>query len=218
MNAMLRRILAGLSLGFLLAASTGCTYLKYRGEDAMEIIDLGITVSEKPGFAFYYDFITVIPIGIGYVDGTFAGLGGGRFGWMKHYERSFGLVLWGQEEVGFREYDKEKPETLGFQRTGLIGVFQGPLPGPDYMISCPHYLHVGWIGVVGSPRYLQAVDFVLGIFGLDICFDDGPAKATWGGKSIFGYETPAAATPPAEPPKTPEPATAPGMPEPAPEK
>jgi hypothetical protein len=170
-----------LSLGcaLLFLSLEGCTYLKYRGQDAMEIIDLGVTVSKKPGFAFYYDFIPVIPIGVGYVDGYFAGLGGGKFGAMKHYEESYGAILWGQEEVGFGVYDLESPASVRFQRTGLIGVFQGPVPGPDYMISCPHYLHLGWIGLVASPRYLQILDFIVGFSTLDFCHDDGAEIGTW---------------------------------------
>jgi hypothetical protein len=163
----------------LLLSLQGCTYLAHRGQDAMEVIDLGVTVSKEPGFAFYYDFIPVVPIGVGYVDGYFAGLGGGRAGTMKHYEKSYGAILWGQEEVGFGDYDKAVPESLNFQRSGLIGLVKGPVPGPDYMISCPHYVHLGWVGVVASPRYLQMLDFILGFTTLDICHDDGVASGTW---------------------------------------
>lgn len=168
-----------LGSAILFLSLQGCTYLKYRGEDAKEIIDLGVTVSAKPGFALYYDFVPVIPIGVGYVDGYFAGLGGGKFGAMPHYEKSYGAILWGQEEVGFGVYDKQDPESVRFQRTGLIGVFEGPVPGPDYMVSCPHYVHLGWVGVVASPRYLQIIDFILGFSTLDICKDDGAEKGSW---------------------------------------
>lgn len=170
---------ASLGCALLFLSLQGCTYLKYRGQDAMEVIDLGVTVSQKPGFAFFYDFIPVIPIGVGYVDGYFAGMGGGKVGVMPHYEKSYGALLWGQEEVGFRDYEKDNPESLNFQRTGVIGVFQGPVPGPDYMISCPHYVHLGWLGVVVSPRYLQMLDFLLGFTTLDFCHDDGTARGAW---------------------------------------
>jgi hypothetical protein len=149
----------------------------------MDVIDLGVTWSSRPGFALYYDFVPVIPVGFGYVDGHFAGLGGGRFGAMRHFERSYGLVLWGQEEVGFGTFDRRKPETVRFQRTGLIGMVQGPFPGPDYLISCPHYFHLGWVGLVGTPRYLQMLDFVLGWTTLDIGFDDGRPIGAWPGRS-----------------------------------
>lgn len=168
----------------------GCTYLTYRGQDAMEIMDLGLTVSQKPGFALYYDFIPIIPIGVGYVDGYFLGLGGGKAGAMKHYEKSYGAILWGQEEVGFGVYDTAVPESVRFQRTGAIGLSQGPVPGPDYMISCPHYLHLGWIGVVASPRYLQIIDFILGFSTLDICHDDGTERGSWSAAPVAAAPAP----------------------------
>jgi len=185
----------------LFIGAGGCTYLRYRGEDALDMIDIGVTLSKKPGFAVYYDFVPLIPAGVGYVDGYFVGVGGGRVGWMPHYEESVGLGLWGQEKVGFGEFSKEKPETLNFQRSGIAGMIHGPFPGPDYLISCPHYLHLGWIGLVGSPRYLQALDFVLGWTTLDICSDDGRPRGRWrrpwsrdtredslDGKSVKGVE------------------------------
>jgi len=176
---VVKRLAFLLVLGALVYGCSGCAYMQHRGEDALDMIDIGVTVSEKPGFAFYYDFIPVVPIGVGYVDGYFAGLGGGRVGWMRHYERSFGLILWGQEEVGYRKFTSGDKDSLNFQRSGLVGLIQGPIPGPDYMISCPHYLHLGWIGLVGSPRYLQALDFLLGFTTLDICGDDGRPRGYW---------------------------------------
>ena len=152
----------------------------------MDIIDIGFTASKKPGLALYYDFVPVIPIGYGKVEGTFVGLGGGKFGAMPHYEESYGLLLWGQESVGFGVYDASDPETLNYQRTGLVGAAEGPFPGPDYLLSCPHYIHLGWVGIVVSPRYLQILDFLCGWTTLDICFDDGVPRPTWGGKPLFG--------------------------------
>ncbi len=159
----------------------GCAYWKNRINDCGEMIDIGFSFSRKPQLALFYDFIPVIPIGYGRVDGTFTGLGGGKLCWFdSHFERSYGLILWGQEEVTFEksleELDalpgEEREEIADFQRTGLIGMVQGPFPGPNYLISCPHYLHLGWIGAVGSPRYLEMLDFVLGFTTLDIGGDD----------------------------------------------
>ncbi len=186
MRAILRTVRVA-SVAMLLLGS-GCTYLRQRGEDAMDMIDLGVTWSKTPGFALYYDFVPIIPIGYGHVDGHFAGLGGGRFGVMRHYEHSIGLILWGQEEVGFKDFDVAEPETVNFQRTGLVGMIQGPFPGPDYVISCPHYLHLGWVGLAGSPRYYQMLDFVLGWTTLDIAFDDGRERGKWGAKRVIGID------------------------------
>lgn len=172
-------------LFLLLFFFVGCSYLKNRAGDAGDIIDLGFTFSSKPQFALYYDFIPIIPIGYGEVDGKFIGLGGGKFGWWtSHYERSYGLILWGQEEVTFEKSksdlnkmkEDERNKELNFQRTGLIGIFQGPFPSTDYLISCPHYIHLGWFGVVASPRYLQILDFVFGWTTLDIGSDDNAGE------------------------------------------
>ena len=181
----MRRMRAGVTVFWLLAAlatcsaTAGCTYLRHRGEDAMDMLDIGVTLSKKPGLAVYYDFIPLVPLGFCHVDGYFAGLGGGQFGFMPHTQRNIGLGVWGQEAVGFGEFDLEDPETVNFQRSGLAGMVHGPFPGPDYLISCPHYLHVGWIGLVGSPRYLQALDFVLGWAIIDLCSDDGRPRGSW---------------------------------------
>jgi len=185
-NRVTRWALNGAVAAWVLVSAAGCTYLRHRGQDAMDVIDLGVSVSSKPGFALFYDFVPVVPIGYGKVDGHFLGLGGGRFGVMPHYEESYGAVLWGQEAVGFGVYDLDQPKTLNVQHSGLAGLVQGPVPGPDYMISCPHYIHLGWIGVVASPRYLQALDFILGWTTLDIAYDDGLTPGAWGAKSLFG--------------------------------
>lgn len=177
----MKPFISGLILAGLLMGTQSCTYLSNRGHDAMDMMDLGLTVSKDPHFAFYYDFIPVLPIGYGKVEGTFAGLGGGQFtGGTPHYEESLGLILWGEEKLNFgispEELDamseSERNDALNVQRSGLIGMAQGPFPGTDYLISCPHYLHLGWIGGVLSPRYLQMADFVVGWTTLDICSDD----------------------------------------------
>ncbi len=181
----MRRLVAGLILAGLFFCTQGCAYLRNRGNDAKDMIDLGFTFSKEPKFAFFYDFVPVIPIGYGEVQGHFAGLGGGQFaGWAPHYEQSYGAILWGQEKVNFGTSqedldamsESERNKALNFQRTGLAGMIQGPFPGPEYLISCPHYLHLGWVGVVATPRYLHMLDFVAGWTTLDICGDDNRWK------------------------------------------
>ncbi|MCD6385785.1 hypothetical protein J7M23_08410 [Candidatus Sumerlaeota bacterium] len=167
----------------MLCCLQGCVYLKNRAGDAMDMIDIGFTFSKKPQFAFFYDFVPVVPIGYGNVEGYYVGLGGRKFGFFSpHYERSYGLILYGAEEVGFGNSvaeselkamsEEERHKLLNFQRSGLAGMVVGPFPGPKYLISCPHYIHLGWIGAVGTPRYLQMLDFILGWTTLDIYFDD----------------------------------------------
>lgn len=165
--------------GFFLVQ--GCSYWQNRARDCGEMVDVGFSFSKKAQLALFYDFIPIVPIGYGRVDGEFVGLGGGRLCWFSpHFERSYGLILWGQEEVTFhksldeleRMSREERDDVLNYQRSGLVGMIDGPFPGPDYLISCPHYIHLGWIGVVASPRYLEMLDFVLGFTTLDIGWDD----------------------------------------------
>jgi hypothetical protein len=167
----------------LLCGVQGCAYFHNRAQDFLDMMDVGLTFSATPQIAVYYDFVPLVPIGYGDVDGAFVGIGGGQISLASpHRERSLGLILWGHEEVGFGIPDlnsltkEEQERVLHFQRVGLVGLFQGPLPGLSYLISCPHYLHLAWIGAVASPRYLQALDFVLGWTTLDICDDDDPNR------------------------------------------
>lgn len=167
-------------LALLLLAAQGCTYLKHRAEDAMEMLDVGVTASLWPGLAVYADGVSVLPGGVGYVDGWFLGLGGGQIGLTRHYERSFGILVWGYEEVGWGEFDKSNKATLDRQFVGVAGILLPPYRAtPAYMPACIHYLHVGWLGIVGNARYMEMVDFVLGWTTLDLAGDDGHKLSKW---------------------------------------
>ena len=163
---------------------TGCAYLQDRGDDAREIIDAGISISQKPQFAFYASgpIVQIAALGVGNVDGKFVGLGEGE--WRNnapHYEKSIGLFLWGEEWISYK-YSKadleamprqEADEAANFMRVGVAGMLQGPPPDKEYIVSCPHYIHLGFVGLVATPRYLQFADFLLGWTTLDILNDDG---------------------------------------------
>ena len=142
------RIALCVALAVVLAAVTGCAptrlatqgsgsplgaglrYLRYRAEDAFEMLDAGITVSTKPGFALYGDFASVAPGGYGHVDGHFVGVAGGRIGAMRHHQASLGLVAWGYEEVGWGDFEKEDPTTLSTQSCGALGLLTPPYGRP----------------------------------------------------------------------------------------
>ncbi len=186
----------------LLAACIGCvgedtylprvpssSFLGQRFDDLLDMGDIGFTFSFEPSFALYYDLTPLIPIGYSKVDGWFAGVGGGHVGIMRHYQRNLGLILYGEEEVGFARYDKDDDASLNRQKVGLLGIAQGlperRFPGPDYTPSCLHYIHTGWFGAVANLRYLQMVDFLLGWFGVDLCFDDGREHGAWFAKDVY---------------------------------
>ena len=123
----MRRLELALAAVGALSTLPGCmTYLRHRADDALEMIDLGVTWSDTFGLAAYGNFASIVPGGRGYVDGYFAGLGGGQVGTTDHYEGSVGLLLWGDEEVGWGDHDKEMPGTLDRQHVGAIGLLAAP--------------------------------------------------------------------------------------------
>ncbi|MCX8035609.1 MAG: hypothetical protein N3D11_00870 [Candidatus Sumerlaeia bacterium] len=179
-----------LAAGVLLGSSGCARYLENRLRDAGEIIDLGITVSPEPNFAAFVIFppIHLTAVGYGMVDGWFAGLGGGKLqGFCPYFEQSAGLLVWGYETVSFgKRYadlaefiekgkDDELAKQCTFYRTGALGLAEGPpWPPDDYRVSCPHYLHLGFVGAVLSPRYSEIADLLTGFFLLDLSGDDLP--------------------------------------------
>lgn len=184
-----------LLLLLLLAVSVqGCSYFQQRLSDARNVIDLGLTFSSKPQFALYYSgpIVQIGTIGYGDVDGRFFGLGEGHGHlWSPHYEKSYGLVAWGQEWVSF-DHDKaaldalpaeEAEKVSNHMQVGVVGFVRGgsgdgaPPPGPKYIVSCPHFIHLGWVGVVANPRWLQMVNFVVGWTGLELLKNDNAGSA-----------------------------------------
>jgi len=176
---MKRTICLALSLAVVMLASQGCTYLKYRGEDALDMLDVGVTWSREPQLAIYGDCAAITPVGWGHVDGYFAGWGGGQIGVTRHYEKCFGLLLWGHEELGWGEFDTNDPATLDGQGVGILGIALPPYGRPAYTPACVHFLHLGWVGLVANARYLEMVDFLLGWSTLDIACDDGKKMSKW---------------------------------------
>lgn len=181
----MKRLVTALILVALLISAQGCSYLHKRANDAKDMVDLGFSFSKKPQLAVYLDWIPIHPLGYGEVEGRFVGLGGGEFaGWTPLYERSYGALLWGEEDLNFgtpkaeldamSESDRQK--ATNFQRSGLIGLVQGPVPGPKYMTAYPHYLHLGWFGVMLDPRFIEMFDFIVGWTTLDVCHDDDRGK------------------------------------------
>ena len=169
------------ALAAIMSAFTGCTYLQYRAEDAVEIMDLGITVSAKPGFALWFAAPFSLGAGLGgYVDGHFIGLGGGQIGMTRHYLAAVGVVLFGYEEIGWGEFDKDDPTTLCRTYQGVIGIpISLATTRPDYMPTCNHEIHLGWIGLIGNLRYTEILDFIVGFTTLDIAGDDGNKMGHW---------------------------------------
>jgi hypothetical protein len=204
-----RSLATVLSALVLVLCIQGCTYLKWRADDFAEIVDIGFTISKKPYFALYADELSLLPVGYAHVDGYFVGWGGGQLGVTTHAVHSWGLLAHGEEELGWhRRYEGEggtkeaEANEAWHKRDGFIQqgagatmviddtmrlitgkMFEGQNQ-PDHSLSCLHYIHLGWFGIVVNVRTLDIVDFVLGWFGidfgrLDLGGDDGTERK-WG--------------------------------------
>ena len=170
----------GLALVLALPALTGCAYLRHRGNDAAEMVDIGVTWTKTPYFSIHACGMGIVSAGAGKVNGHFAGLGGNQFGVTRHYHKDLGLVLWSYDELGWGDdFDPEKPETLDAFHVGPIGWIGYPDRRPPYALACVHYLHLGYGGLVANIRYMEMVDFLLGWTTFDICGDDGEQRGDW---------------------------------------
>lgn len=191
-----------------LVALQGCNYCRYRIDDALEMFDIGFTFTATPQFSAYMNCPVILPVGYGKVEGDFVGVGGGKAGLMKHQQESAGLLFWGRERVTWNNFDTKEADTLSVQDVGVMGLALGEERTEPYKPACMHYLHIGWIGVVGNIRWLEIPDFLLGIVCLDPLQDDGPDGGWWFWRKkaarekkndVAGAETRIAAAPSREP-------------------
>lgn len=173
------RLLRGVALLALAACAPGCSYLPVvgpylsnRGQDALDMFDLGFTFSGKPQFGLYANCPFTVPVGGAKVDGYYAGIGGGKIGVVEHHQDALGLIVTGHEKVTWGSQDTEEGESGGDYKVGLLGLNTDAEGNPVYRPQCTHYLHLGFIGVTGNINYKDIPDFFLGWFGLDICKDD----------------------------------------------
>ncbi|MGD2173972.1 MAG: hypothetical protein PVJ27_01105 [Candidatus Brocadiaceae bacterium] len=166
-----RFVAFGLLLVVLL--SGGCaTYWADRGNDALDILDAGVTVSAEPGFSLYGGFLNVFSLGYSHVDGTLLGTGGREVGGMEMRHNAGGLALWGYEQFGYRDFDATDPASPDPWRVGVIGLSQGPGPTDGQLVNCPKLLHLGWVGLMLNCKFGELADFLLGWATCDIMSDD----------------------------------------------
>jgi hypothetical protein len=190
----LKKILLVFCVFVLASELSGCVYLVNRKNDAMDMFDLGILVSKKPGLAIYMNKPPVMPIGFSHVDGKLIGLAKSNFGVFDFREKSFGYLIGGSEQRGVGNYDPQNPQDPKRYGAGAIGflshttTFQND-PGKDETVArprtqptCPMTLHLGWIGFEWGCKFWSMIDFVVGWTGIDIAHDDQPGFFT---KSTF---------------------------------
>jgi hypothetical protein len=160
---------------------TGCSYLQNRLDDAQSTLDVGVTVSSKPGFSLYADFLNIAALGYSHVDGHIIGLGGGYAGYIPMRQRAAGLLLWGKEEFAYEDFDRQDPEKPPSWRVGIMGLIEGPGPYNGHIVSCPKLLHLGWVGLTLNCKFGEIADFILGWTTYDLMGDDTAGKAAKGG-------------------------------------
>ena len=194
------------SLGLLMAVSlvlcTGCTsiYMQNRCKDAMDIIELGITTSpvKNPGIAAQANFSNIFPIGGAWVCGWFTGIGARQVGTMELCDRSWGVLVWGSDDVRIGQFDPNDPHeawvddmarlkamrrplpterpryNTGFVRIPLEG--NSPPPPTYWPCSGRKHVHLGWIGVLAGAHPFELLDFLFGWTTLDFMEDDVAGK------------------------------------------
>jgi hypothetical protein len=150
----------------------GCGYLQDRGNDALDIFDVGVTVSKDPGLSVYCGFNSILPVGFAYMDGWLLGSGGRHVGIVPARNRGIGLVLWGEEQIAYKDFDGNDPKSPPLRRVGILGLIQGPIPDRRNILACPKLLHLGWIGLTLNCKIGEAIDFLVGLTTIDIMKDD----------------------------------------------
>jgi len=187
---MKRSFRAVLVCGAALVAAymaTGCAYMRNRGHDAMDIIDVGIDLpkSAKPQFGLYLNFFNVVPIGYASVDSKQIGMGNRQAGWLDHEQEFWGAVIWGKGKVGNGQFDPLDPHQVRPDQAGIAErqsynagiprmIAEGNPPPPLQFMDCDKGFYLGYIGFHANCRPFDVIDFILGWTTLDIMGDDKP--------------------------------------------
>ncbi|MFH1354958.1 MAG: hypothetical protein ABIH19_02285 [Candidatus Omnitrophota bacterium] len=173
-----------LLLGVFMLSSlfSGCTYLKNRGNDAMDMFDTGIILTSKPNFALYTDLGMVLPMGFSHIDGKLIGIGRSNFGVHDFRLNGYGYVIGGKMQRGVDNYNPDDPNDPPTYPVGIPALMDGTHmasidPGryeerPKTRYTCPKVIHLGWIGFDFGCKLWDMLDFILGWTTLDIGEDD----------------------------------------------
>jgi hypothetical protein len=156
---------------------TGCAYMQNRGNDLAQVINVGVTTSETPQIAVYFNLFSVVALGYADFDGKMYGFVNEHWGSYDARHHGTGLLLWGTERFGWGDrYNPKDPESPPSWRVGPIGWATGPWPPKQETVNSPKILHLGWVGLSAYCRPGEMADFLLGWFGLDIMNDDMARK------------------------------------------
>jgi len=165
-------------LGLALVACGGCAYLKDRGNDALDIFDVGVTFSAKPHIGLYAGFQSILAVGYADLDGKMLGIGESQVGWLDMRYRAAGALLDGYQQYAYGgNYEKENPNSPVRRGVGL-GLLHDELPDSLVQaLNCPKFLHILFLGVNLNCKLGELIDFLLGWTTLDIAGDDGRPRS-----------------------------------------
>lgn len=156
---------------FVLTTFPGCAYLKDRGNDALDILDVGLTFSTKPHVAVYAGFQSVLGAGYADVEGKMLGIGNRKVGWLDMRYSAAGSLVEAREEWAYGDYEDD-PELIQKQGVGL-GLFYHGLPRTvPKALNCAKFVHVLFVGVNVNCKIGEVLDFILGWIPHDIGGDD----------------------------------------------
>jgi len=190
-------VLGGVAVVFSCA---GCgTYLRNRGRDAADIMDVGITLSTRPYLCFYPgDYFNMTPMGYTRMKGTYHGLWAGKWCSKPIDDQACGVVAWGSQRLTVGEFNPEDPRQFWPDEIAALKAANKPLPTEprDYnvgflrilrhrgappfpnCVSCRRNIHLGWVGFWASMHLDEIGDFLAGWLGCDPQADDLKPAAT----------------------------------------
>ena len=171
----MKKTAALLGCSLLIAAVSGCSYLKNRGNDLVDIIDVGLTIGleREPGVALYAQVTPIAPLGFSKVEGAYLGLADREAGALFIDHSAYGLLLWGQEALGIGTTElaaegRSHPYGQGVARLAQ----RGDNPFWKQWGDIEAAVHIGWFGVHARVKPMQAVDFITGLFTWDMLGDN----------------------------------------------
>jgi len=156
-----------------LIPSAGCAYLTNRVNDASDVLEVGVTVSDEAQFAAYGGITHGFMIGYSVLRCNLHGLANSQWGTHQVVDDSGGWGFLGEDVHEMASGGATIPTSgLPSYDTGILGLGFGRTAGLDRGLNSPAMFHFGWCGVMFNVKGAELVDFLLGCFTLDIMGDD----------------------------------------------
>ena len=174
--------IVSLALVSLLGGGCARPYFQNRLNDTMDLWEMGVTVSKKPGVAVFSSCYSLLPIGYSHVEGKEYGWGNRQAGWMDFRHKSWGVVVYSCYDQLTGKFNPNDPYQARRDQshetdkprfnTGIIGVTTGNCPPLLMFFECDRTIHLGWVGIHLKYRVPNIVDWVVGWTTLDLFGDD----------------------------------------------